>query len=154
MGLRDSYRKTMLGLTGPESVTALSHMEKFFAGGARWTQGTYNRQDGAKCLVGAANHVQRTTGLKLADPKYWLRRAIAEREGSVGPIMGIETFNDSRTSYSEIAPVLSRAKQLASEYQTQQTPTRPALTYRPREDDPVVTITLTDMERVAVKHRG
>ncbi|HVB15428.1 MAG TPA: hypothetical protein VNF04_02740 [Stellaceae bacterium] len=153
MGIRDSYRKTMLGLTGPDSVAALNGMETYFSGGAKWTQGAYHRGDGTKCLVGAADHVQRAAGIKLADPKYWIRRAIAERQGVVSPVLGIESFNDSRTSYDEIAQVLTRAKQLALEHKAQQTPARPALTYHP-EEDRVVSVTLTDMERVAVKRGG
>jgi hypothetical protein len=151
MGFRDSYRKTMLTLTGPDSVAALNGMERFFADGAKWTRGAYHRWDGTKCLVGAANHVQLAAGLKLSDPKYWIRRAIAERQGVVSPVLGIEGFNDSRASYSEIAQVLTRAKQLALEHKAQQTPARPALSYQPEE---VVTITLADMERVAVKRGG
>jgi hypothetical protein len=73
--------------------------------------------------------------------------------------MDIEKFNDSRTSYSKIAAVIARAKELATANLRQQVPSpspqiqqsHPALTYRPEER--VVTLTLVDLERVAVKRR-
>jgi len=128
MSIKDSFRKRMQTLTGRESVAALKAMENHLQGGAKWTQGAYERGDGSKCLVGAANYVQRTTGNKLADPKYWIGRAIAERQGGVvSPILGIESFNDSRGSYHEIAGVLGRAKELAAGAQLPASRPAPAL---------------------------
>jgi hypothetical protein len=108
MGFRDSMRQRRFNLTGRESVEQLADMEGFFQGGTNWTRGAYERSNGTKCLVGAANYVRRTTGNSLGEAKYWLLQAIAERGGT-----GIEGFNDTRTSYREVGEVIWRAKQLA-----------------------------------------
>jgi hypothetical protein len=109
MGFFDSYRQHRVSLTGPESVDTLSYMEGYFQGGANWTQGTYHRPDGSKCLVGAADHVRVSA---IDDAKYWLRQAIAER--TAGAITSIEAFNDTRHTFGEIEQVIARAKQLAT----------------------------------------
>jgi hypothetical protein len=82
--------------------------------------------------------------------KYWLEQAIIEKTGELS---GIEYFNDTRRSYSEIAEVVSRAKELALEHQAQQSPRRPALTYQPESERPTVTLTMADLERVALLSR-
>jgi hypothetical protein len=147
MGFRSSYWKTRLALTGPQSVETLTAMQGFFRGGAYWTQGDYHRSNGQKCLVGAADHVRASS---VDTAKFWLEQAIAEKTGGGG----IEGFNDSRRSYSEIAEVVARARQLAVEYHAQQAPARPALTYQPEEDQrPVVEVTMADLERVALLSR-
>jgi hypothetical protein len=46
----------------------------------------------------------------LDDAKVYLRLAIAEHEGRPMPI---EVFNDTRSSYGEIAPIIERARELA-----------------------------------------
>jgi hypothetical protein len=155
MGFFKKYRETRIRLTGPESVATLEAMERFFRGGANWTRGVYHASDGSKCLVGAAQTVH---AAPIDDARYWLKQAIAER-GELG-WGGIEGFNDSH-SYRQIAEVLARAKQLAAAHARQQaTPApvqilppapRPALSYQPQER--VETITMADMERVAVKRR-
>ena len=58
MGIRSSYWRTRLALTGRDSVETLTAMEGFFQGGANWTQGVYHRSNGQKCLVGAADHLR------------------------------------------------------------------------------------------------
>jgi hypothetical protein len=108
MGIFDSYRQRRRSLTGPESVATLSYMEEFFQNGANWTQGVYHRTDGTKCLVGATDHVRVSS---IDDAKFWVRQAIAERDPSIG---SIEQFNDTRGSYTEVAEVIARAKQLAA----------------------------------------
>jgi len=110
MGFFDSKQKRRVSLTGRESMATLDHMADFFEGGANWTQHAYNRSNGTKCLVGAANHVRVSS---VDDAKYWLRQAIAEQGGGAG-FMAIEGFNDTRGSYGEIEAVLARAKQLAA----------------------------------------
>jgi hypothetical protein len=154
MGFFKSYRNRMLTHASADSIAALNSIENYFDGGARWIKGAYHTKDG-KCVVGAANHVQQTERLKLANPKHWIRQAIAERQGSVSPVFGIEGFNDTRASYSEIAEVMERAKQLALEHRrAQQAPARPALTYQPEDDQrPVVEVSMDDLERVAVLSR-
>jgi hypothetical protein len=139
-----------LALTAAESVKSIGNMETLFNGGANWIQGAYHTADG-HCVVGAAQHVRRTSGDGLDDARYWLRQAIAEKTGGNGHI---ESFNDSRESYSEIAEVMTRAKELALAHRQgqQAPPARPALAYQP-EDDHTVTLTLDDLERVA-KRRG
>jgi hypothetical protein len=146
MGFREGYRRRMDQLTAKDSAAALRGMQYYFADGARWITGAYQTRDG-KCLVGAANHVERTSaGLKLSDAKHWIRRAIAERQGAVSPVLGIEMFNDSRASYAEIAEVLTRARQLALENGQQ---ARPALTYQPQEDHrPVLDLARSEFEEV------
>lgn len=149
------YRETRISLTGPESIKTLSAMERFFQNGKNWTQGTYHRGDGTKCLVGAA---QTVNAAPIDDARYWLQQAIAER-GELGG-GGIEGFNDSRYSYSQIAEVLARAKQLAADHSRQRAApvaqilppaARPALAYQPQ--DRVEIVTMNDLERVAVKRR-
>ena len=145
MGIRSSYWKTRLALTGPESVETLTAMQGFFRGGAGWTQGVYHRSNGQKCLVGAADHLRASS---VDNAKFWLAQAISEK---LGRRSGIESFNDSRRSYSEIAEVVARAKQLAVEYHAQRAPARQALTYQPEEDQrPVIEVTMADLERVAL----
>jgi len=109
MGFFSSYRQERAGLTGPESVDTLSHMETFFRDGSKWTRDVYERADGARCLVGAANHVRVSP---IDDAKHWLREAIAEQTS--GEITTIERFNDTRQNYGEIAAVIERAKELAT----------------------------------------
>lgn len=108
MSFFESWKKTRLSLTGAESIATLDAMEEFFQGGTNWTQGAYNRPDGTKCLVGAANHVRIS---RLDEAKHFLRAAIAER---VPGLTEIEGFNDTRQSYGEISDVIARAKQLAT----------------------------------------
>ena len=48
MGIRSSYWKTRLALTGRESVETLTAMEGYFQGGAKWTQGVYQPFQRAK----------------------------------------------------------------------------------------------------------
>jgi hypothetical protein len=149
MGIRSSYWKTRLALTSPESVETLTAIEGFFQGGRRWTQGVYHASNGQKCLVGAADHLRASS---VDTAKFWLERAIAEKTG--GAVTRIENFNDSRRSFSEIAEVINRAKQLALQYHGRQAPARPALTYQPDDDQgPVIEVTEADMERVALLSR-
>ena len=44
MGIRSSYWKTRLALTGPDSAETLTAMEGYFRGGAKWIQGIYHRR--------------------------------------------------------------------------------------------------------------
>jgi hypothetical protein len=148
MGIRSSYWKTRLALTGRDSVETLTAMEGFFQGGANWTQGVYHRSNGQKCLVGAADHLRASS---VDNAKFWLEQAIIEKTGELS---GIEYFNDTRRSYSEIAEVVRRARQLALEYHAQHAPARPALTYQSEEDQrPVIEVTMADLERVALLSR-
>lgn len=133
----DSYRQRRLGLTGPESVATLDHMEDYFQGGDKWTQDVYTGPDNTKCLVGAANHVRVS---RVDDAKHWLRLAIAEREPT---IHSIEQFNDTRRSYSEIEEVIARAKQLASAAQLPAPRTEPRLSL-PRPDNRAVPVTINE----------
>jgi hypothetical protein len=149
MAFFKKYRETRIRLTGPESIKTLSAMERFFQNGKNWTQGTYHRTNGTKCLVGAA---QTVNAAPIDDARHWLQQAIAER-GELG-LGGIEGFNDSRLSYSQIAEVLARAKELAAQHSRQRAApavARPALAYQPQ--DHVEIITMKDLERVAVKRR-
>jgi hypothetical protein len=101
------YRKRLMSLTAPESLAGLDAMESFFRGGANWTQGAYNRSNGTKCLVGAANHVKESA---LDHAKVFVLQAVRERG-----YLTIEGFNDSRKSFAEIQDVLDRARFLAIE---------------------------------------
>jgi len=108
MGFFESYRRRRIATTRPESMATLQYMEDYFRDGANWTQHAYQRADGSRCLVGAANHVRSSP---IDDAKFWLRQAIAERAPGIATI---EKFNDTRRSYAEIAAVIARAKQLAA----------------------------------------
>jgi hypothetical protein len=107
MSLRDSYQQRRSRHTGRASLATLEHMEEFFAGGANWIPNAYSDAEGRRCLVGAANSVRVSS---LDDAKVHLRQAIAEHEGRP---MAIEAFNDTRSHYGEIAPIIERAKELA-----------------------------------------
>jgi hypothetical protein len=160
MGFFTNYRQRRLSLTGPETVATLSAMERFFQGGRNWTQGAYHRLNGTKCLVGAA-HSARVGPIN--DAQYYLSQAIAELHPGFAwlPVMRIEAFNDSRLSFSEVAAVIERAKQLAAGAARQSAPAleilpalnRPALTHQPESERPTIKLTMADLERVAVKRR-
>jgi hypothetical protein len=118
MNYFDKVRLARTTLTSPESVATLDHMREFFADGKNWTQSMYRNTAGARCIVGAANHVKVSS---IDDAKYWLRQAIAE----VAPGMRrIEDFNDGCNTYAEVAAVIARARQLAL---AAQAPVRAAL---------------------------
>jgi hypothetical protein len=109
MGYCTNYAKRRFELTGGESVATLEHMQDYFQDGANWTQGMYENTNGARCLVGAANHVRVSS---IDDAKHWLRLAIAE----VMPgATRIEDFNDGCRTYAEVAAVIERARQLAAQ---------------------------------------
>jgi hypothetical protein len=109
MGFCANYRQRRLELTGRESAETLDYMGDYLQDGANWTQGMYENANGARCLVGAANHVRVSSN---DDAKHWLRLAIAE----VAPdVARIEDFNDTRRSYAEVKTVIARAKQLAAQ---------------------------------------
>ena len=154
-GFAKGYWGRRRARTAARSIKTLSDMERFFANG-NWTQDVYHRLSGEKCLVGAM--VAMRPWLQLDDAEYWLQLSIDERTGCSG--MSIEWFNDSRRTYTEIAEVLARAKQLAAAHaqaspvaELLPPPSRPALTYQPQEDRSVVKLTMADLERVAVKRR-
>jgi hypothetical protein len=109
MGYFSDYRQRRLELTGDESAATLEQMQDYFQDGANWTQDMYENASGARCLVGAANHVRVSC---IDDAKHWLRLAIAE---VVPGIARIEDFNDTRRTYAEVAAVIERAKQLAAQ---------------------------------------
>ena len=116
----------------PEILQTLSAMERFFAGGARWTQGEIDARDGSKCVEGALQSVRVWSGGAswvpsdaIAAARFYIQEAIAERAplgvAANKPALleylfmdTIPTFNDSRESYGEIAIVITRAKQLAA----------------------------------------
>ena len=102
----DKCREARATLTASETVATLDYMEDFYGNGANWTKGVYTAANGARCLVGAADHARVSA---VDDAKYWLRQAIAERE----PHWTIEQFNDNCEDFSEIVAVIRRAKELA-----------------------------------------
>jgi len=155
MGFREDYRQRRISRTGPESIATLSAMERFFGKrGEHWTQDAYHRGDGTKCLVGAARSMRAAA---IEDALYWVRLAIGELHPDWLPFGQIEDFNDSRASYTEIAEVIARAKQLAAAHSQAspaaeiQPPSRAALTHQPSER--VEIVTMADLERVAVRRR-
>lgn len=109
MGFFSNYNKRRLELTARESAETLEHMQHYFQDGANWTQGQYASASGARCLVGAADHVRVSS---IDNAKHWLRVAIAE----VAPgVTEIEHFNDTRDTFAEVGAVIERAKQLAAQ---------------------------------------
>jgi hypothetical protein len=145
-----------VSLTGPESIATLSAMERYFGkDGKNWTQDAYHRGDGTKCLVGAARSMRAAA---IEDALYWVRLSIGELHPDWLPFGQIEDFNDSRASYTEIAEVIARAKQLAAAHSQASRaaeilppPSRAALTHQPQER--IEIITMADLERVAVRRR-
>ena len=112
MSFVDTYRQRVRGHTTRESMETLAYMGDYFQDGVNWTQDMYQRGN-ARCLVGAADHLRESS---LDNAKYWLMRAIAE----VAPgIATIEQFNDTRSTYEEVAAVIARARQLAAAEQRQ-----------------------------------
>jgi hypothetical protein len=109
MGYFENFRQRRLELTGPESVATLEQMQGFLQNGANWSQQMYENANGARCLVGAANHVRVSP---VDDAKHWLRLAIAEIEPGISRI---EDFNDTRSTFAEVGAVIERAKQLAAQ---------------------------------------
>jgi hypothetical protein len=109
--LMDNCRREMAQLAVPESLATLEYVEDFFHNGLNWTRDTYKAENGARCLVGAANYV-RVSQIDCA--KHWLLQAIQECEPQ---LKSIEAFNDSRRSYEQVAAVIARAKELARQAQ-------------------------------------
>jgi hypothetical protein len=104
------YRDTLVALTRRESVQTLSDMEQFLQGGRNWAQGVYHASNGSACLVGAARSVRKAP---IDAAQTLLKEAIAER-GKWSGVLGIELFNDTH-SFGDVAAVLARAKELATE---------------------------------------
>jgi hypothetical protein len=109
VGFCDAYRRTRRALSVPESMATLDQMQDYFQDGANWTQGMYENADGARCLVGAANHVRVSS---IDDAKNWIRLAIAEVMPGAARI---EDFNDGSRTFAEVAAVIERARQLAAQ---------------------------------------
>ena len=109
MGFFDAYRRTRRDLSMPESMATLDQMQDYFQDGKNWTQGMYENASGARCLVGAANHVRVSS---IDDAKHWLRLAIAEVMPGAARI---EDFNDGCRTFAEVAAVIARARQLAAQ---------------------------------------
>jgi hypothetical protein len=127
MGFCNNFRHRRLELTGRESGETLGLMQAWFQDGANWTQGMYENASGARCLVGAANHVRVSS---IDDAKQFLRLAIAE----IAPgVARIEDFNDTRRTYAEVAAVIERAKQLAAQSVVRALPAPPVVEILPPE---------------------
>ena len=125
MGYFANYSKRRLELTGSESAATLEHMQVYFQDGANWTQGMYENASGARCLVGAANHVRVSS---IDDATQFLRLAIAE----IAPgAARIEDFNDTRRTYAEVAAVIERARQLAAQSVVRALPAPPVVEILP-----------------------
>jgi hypothetical protein len=140
-------------------VQALEAMERYFRGGFGWSKyALHEPATGKKCLMGAVTSVHATDGNRswvpheaIAAATQCLRHAVRERG-----FHHVETFNDTRLFYGQIAALMARAKQIAMMSYAralpapapQVMPVRPALTY---QQEQVVTVTIADMERVAVK---
>jgi hypothetical protein len=102
-----AYRDCLHEETGRESGETLDLMKAHFGDGRNWTKDMYANPTGAHCLVGAADHVRVSS---LDNAKHFLRLAIAE----VAPgAASIEDFNDTRSTYAEVAAVIDRAKEIA-----------------------------------------
>jgi hypothetical protein len=154
-------------------VQTLSAMEWFFQDGKRWGRGAlHNPLDGTKCLVGAVRSVHASSGNtswvphnEIAAATYYIERAVRERGGRGWGNGGmvIETFNDTRPSFHEIAAVIARAKEMATAdarplpapprvAEILPPPPRLALAYQP-EEPVVVKLNMGDLARVALPLR-
>ena len=91
-----------------KSVRMLDLLIEFFDGGAHWITGDFHNGDGARCLVGAMQHlraVHRLSGdptrdyLLAAMPRHWRYAGLME-------------YND-HCRFSELLITLCRARRLA-----------------------------------------
>jgi len=108
MAFFENYRRAQAKLTTREAVATLDYMDESFQAGSKWAQGVYTAENGARCLVAAANHCKVSA---IDSAKYWLMQAIKER---MPHLKSIEQFNDQAKSFAEIAAVIRRARELAS----------------------------------------
>jgi hypothetical protein len=95
-------------------------VERALDQGKMWCQGVYQTDDGKFCLAGALSRLSLVHEIKVRHADTYLKRAIRERRGckerpAVEIPDEIETFNDSCTSFEDVAAVLARARVLARE---------------------------------------
>ncbi len=105
-------------------LQTLTAMERYFQGGSGWGKGQlHDNRTGRKCLVGAVTSVRATSSggaswvpsEEIVVAQHYIEMAVREqRHGEPAPFGIIQSFNDTRHSYQEIAAVIERAKQLAA----------------------------------------
>ena len=100
MAFFENYRAAQAKLTAREAVATLDYMDDAFEAGSKWAQGVYSAENGARCLVAAANHCKVSA---IDSAKYWLMQAIKER---MPHLKSIEEFNDQAQTFAEIAAVI------------------------------------------------
>ena len=89
-----------------ETIAALDHLAALFEGGTRWIRNKECDGKGRFCLRGGTAHIA------AGDyARYYLKLAIREL---AGPSMTIPAYNDNAPSFSSIAYVISRARELAA----------------------------------------
>ena len=114
--------------TGRNSAAMIARVQKYFGpDGRKWVQRVGSTADGRRCLLGALGRIRGE--IRSGDdrvPEY-LHRAIAQNEPrlrdflpfvhhSRGPLRSediVVAFNDQAKSFTEVAAVLRRAKELA-----------------------------------------
>jgi hypothetical protein len=96
-----------------ETVASLDQLAALFEGGRRWIRKKECDGKGRFCLRGGMAHIAAGDYVR-----YYLKLAIREL---AGPCMTIPAYNDNAPSYTSIAYVISRARELAAEEAGRQT---------------------------------
>jgi hypothetical protein len=91
------------------SARMLGLLIEFFDGGAKWTRGDFHDGDGARCLVGAMQHLRAVHCLSGDPTRGYLLAAMPRNWRFVG----LMKYNDHCRAFSELLIVLCRARQLA-----------------------------------------
>jgi hypothetical protein len=123
-------------------LQTLDAMERYFRGGFGWGKGSlHDPSNGKKCLQGAVSSVRASDGKTSWVPheainaaRHYIELAVREHGGDFEDGFSgiIESFNDTRLFYGEIAAVIARAKELATmEYAWQMRPPAPVVEILP-----------------------
>jgi hypothetical protein len=102
----DAVSKALRG-SASETVASLDRLAALFEGGKRWIRKKECDGKGRFCLRGAMAHIAAGDYVR-----YYLKLAIREL---AGPSMTIPAYNDNAPSFTSIAYVISRARELAAE---------------------------------------
>jgi len=96
-----------------ETVAALDQLAALFEGGRRWIRKKDCDEKGRFCLRGGMAHIAAGDYVR-----YYLKLAVREL---AGPSMTIPAYNDNALSFTCVAYVISRARELAAAEADRQT---------------------------------
>ena len=91
------------------SVRMLDLLIEFFDDGAKWTRVNFHNADGARCLVGAMQHLRAVHRLSGDPTRYYLLAAMPRH----WRYAGLMEYNDHCRAVSQLLITLCRARQLA-----------------------------------------